>query len=248
MPLGRGLSLQRTYWIPMTIAIVLKPDFTATVSRGVLRIAGTFAGLLLATGLFHLIHTGVGTDIALMAVFTFLLRWNGPANYGVFVTALSAMIVLLIATTGVAPKDVIAARAVNTAGRRRARPDRVRALAYMGAHAGGARAGRHDRRLSRLFQNGDRRVLRRPHHGHRPRPRRRPARAFQRRSLGRPHERRARHRARPSQYAERHPGELAQLCARRDGARIGPLPDPPGARARRHAPGSPKKWRQRSKP
>ena len=113
--LGRGLSLQRTYWIPMTIAIVLKPDFTATVSRGVLRIAGTFAGLLLATGLFHLIHTGIATDIALMAVFTFLLRWIGPANYGVFVTALSAMIVLLIATTGVAPKDVIVARAVNTA-------------------------------------------------------------------------------------------------------------------------------------
>ena len=113
--LGRSLSLQRTYWIPMTIAIVLKPDFTATVSRGVLRIAGTFAGLILATALFHFVHTGVLTDILLMTAFTFLLRWIGPANYGVFVTALSAMIVLLIATTGVAPKEVITARAENTA-------------------------------------------------------------------------------------------------------------------------------------
>jgi uncharacterized membrane protein YccC len=113
--LGRGLNLQRTYWIPMTIAIVLKPDFTGTFSRGVLRIAGTFAGLILATVLFYFIHSGTATDIALMAVFTFLLRWAGPANYGIFVTALSSMVVLLIATTGVPPHDVIRARAINTA-------------------------------------------------------------------------------------------------------------------------------------
>jgi uncharacterized membrane protein YccC len=113
--IGRALTLQRTYWIPMTIAIVLKPDFTTTFSRGVLRIAGTLAGLALATGLFHFVHTGPVADIALMCVFMFLLRWVGPANYGIFVTALSALVVLLVASTGVAPQDVIVARAVNTA-------------------------------------------------------------------------------------------------------------------------------------
>lgn len=113
--LGRSLSIQRTYWLPMTIAIVLRPDFTTTVSRGVLRLAGTFAGLVLATVLFHFVHTGLAADVILMGVFTFLLRSIGPANYGIFVTALSAMIVLLVATTGVAPKDVIIARAINTA-------------------------------------------------------------------------------------------------------------------------------------
>jgi uncharacterized membrane protein YccC len=113
--LGRSLSLQRTYWIPMTIAIVLKPDFTSTFSRGVLRVGGTLAGLVLATALFHFFHIGPGTDIALMAVFTLLLRWVGPANYGIFVIAVSALVVLLIAVTGVAPGDVIAARAMNTA-------------------------------------------------------------------------------------------------------------------------------------
>lgn len=112
--LGRALTVQRTYWVPMTIAIVLKPDFTATFSRGVLRLAGTFAGLVLATALFHFLHTGVTADIALMGVFMFLLRWVGPANYGIFVTALSAMVVMLVAMTGVAPRDVIAARAINT--------------------------------------------------------------------------------------------------------------------------------------
>lgn len=112
--IGRALSLQRTYWIPMTIAIVLKPDFAATFSRGVLRIFGTFAGLIVATALFHFFHTGIATDIALLGIFTFLLRWIGPANYGIFVIALSALIVLLIAPSGVAPRDVIVARAINT--------------------------------------------------------------------------------------------------------------------------------------
>ena len=113
--IGLALNLQRTYWLPMTIAIVLKPDFTATFSRGILRIAGTFAGLLLATGLFHFLHTGISSDIALLAVFAFLLRWVGPANYGIFVIAISAFVVLLVAMTGVDPQPVIAARALNTA-------------------------------------------------------------------------------------------------------------------------------------
>src|SRR5215472_7869554 len=112
--LGRALSVQRTYWIPMTIAIVLKPDFTATFSRGVLRLVGTLAGLVFATALFHFVHTGLAGDIALLGIFMFLLRWVGPANYGIFVAALSAMVVLLVAITGVAPRDVIFARALNT--------------------------------------------------------------------------------------------------------------------------------------
>ncbi len=111
---GLSLNLQRTYWLPMTIAIVLKPDFTATFSRGILRIGGTLAGLLVATALFHFLHTGVGSDIALLAVFAFLLRGIGPANYGIFVIMVSSLVVLLIATTGMDPNPVIAARAVNT--------------------------------------------------------------------------------------------------------------------------------------
>ena len=112
--IGRAIVLQRTYWIPMTIAIVLKPDFTSTFARGALRIGGTIVGLIFATLLFHVVHTGVSTDIALMAAFTLLLRWAGPANYGIFVFAVSGLVVLLIAVTGVAPANVIAARAMNT--------------------------------------------------------------------------------------------------------------------------------------
>jgi uncharacterized membrane protein YccC len=98
----------------MTVAIVLKPDFTTTFTRGVLRLAGTFAGLALATVLFHAISPTPVTLAVGIAVFVFLMRWAGPANYGVMVTALTALVVLLFATTGVAPAELIAARALFT--------------------------------------------------------------------------------------------------------------------------------------
>jgi uncharacterized membrane protein YccC len=110
----RSTGWHRAYWGPMTVAIVLKPDFTTTFTRGVLRLAGTFAGLALATVLFHAISPTPVTLAVGIAVFVFLMRWAGPANYGVMVTALTALVVLLFATTGVAPAELIAARALFT--------------------------------------------------------------------------------------------------------------------------------------
>jgi uncharacterized membrane protein YccC len=113
--LGRGFYWQRSYWLPMTIVLVLKPEFTTTFSRGLLRIGGTVAGLLLATALFHLLPLTVASQILLIFAFTFLLRWAGPANYGILAIAVSALIVLLIAVAGISPKSVIWARGWNTA-------------------------------------------------------------------------------------------------------------------------------------
>ena len=113
--LGRGFSLHRSYWLPMTIAIVLKPDFASTFTRGVLRLTGTFVGLIFATGLFHLLPASPVAQSAAIVALMFVLRCWGPANYGLFVTAVTGMIVLLIAMVGVSPKEVIVARGLNTA-------------------------------------------------------------------------------------------------------------------------------------
>jgi uncharacterized membrane protein YccC len=113
--IGRMVSWRRTYWLPMTVVLVLKPEFTATFTRGLLRIAGTIVGLLLATGLFHMFQLHVPEQIILIFAFVFLLRWLGPANYGIFGIVVSALIVLLLAIGGIPPKDVIWARGINTA-------------------------------------------------------------------------------------------------------------------------------------
>jgi uncharacterized membrane protein YccC len=64
--------------------------------------------------MFHFLPPGVGLEVVLIGAFVFLLRWIGPANYGIFGIAVSALIVLMIAITGVAPKNVIWARGLNT--------------------------------------------------------------------------------------------------------------------------------------
>lgn len=112
--LGRSISWRRAYWLPMTIVLVLKPEFTTTFTRGLLRISGTIAGLLVATALFHFLPASATVQIVLIFLFVFLLRWIGPANYGIFGIAISALVVLLLAIAGVAPKDVIWARGINT--------------------------------------------------------------------------------------------------------------------------------------
>jgi uncharacterized membrane protein YccC len=111
---SRSLETPRAYWLPMTTVLVLKPEFTVTFTRGLLRIAGTIVGLLLATAMFHFLPAGIGLEVVLIAAFVFLLRWVGPANYGIFGVAVSALVVLMIAITGVSPKSVILPRGLNT--------------------------------------------------------------------------------------------------------------------------------------
>src|SRR6266404_1357143 len=113
--LERGFYWHRSYWLPLTIVLVLKPEFTTTFSRGLLRIGGTIVGLFLATALFRFLPESLALHIILIFVFTLLLRWVGPANYGIFAVAISALVVLLIAITGVSPKELIWARGINTA-------------------------------------------------------------------------------------------------------------------------------------
>jgi uncharacterized membrane protein YccC len=112
--IARYFSLPRPYWLAMTVALVLKPDFGSTFSRGILRLAGTYAGLILATVLFHFVSPAVPIHVLWIGILAFIQRSLGRANYGLLVTVISAVIVFLFSLTGVVPKDVIAARAVNT--------------------------------------------------------------------------------------------------------------------------------------
>jgi uncharacterized membrane protein YccC len=113
--LGHGFNLARSYWLPMTVAIVLKPDFTSTYSRGLLRLGGTFLGLGVATALFHIEPTSMPLQIGILGVFVFLLRGYGSANYGFFVIGITAIVVQEMSMAGVAPASVVGARALNTA-------------------------------------------------------------------------------------------------------------------------------------
>ncbi|AJQ87152.1 FUSC family protein [Xanthomonas oryzae pv. oryzicola] len=106
----RWQPLPHGFWIPMTTAIVLKPDFGGTFSFGALRVAGTFVGLLLATLLAHLAMDGASIRLVLLTLFCLGFRLLTQVNYGIGVAFLTGMLVLLLSFEGVSPGEAVGAR------------------------------------------------------------------------------------------------------------------------------------------
>lgn len=111
----RVSGIAHGYWIPMTAAIVLKPDFAGTFSFGLLRVIGTMLGLVLVTALVHYAFGGVWERVALLALFAFSFRLLTTVHYGIGVMMLTGLVVLLFSFDGVPPGDLLAARGIGTA-------------------------------------------------------------------------------------------------------------------------------------
>src|SRR5215469_4373355 len=112
--IGRLLAAPHGYWIPMTVAIVLRADYGATFSYGLLRVAGTVVGLLLTTALLHFLPPGPWPRLVVMAVLCATFRYFGTVHYGVAVTALTGMVVLLLALAGEPAAPTMVSRLIAT--------------------------------------------------------------------------------------------------------------------------------------
>lgn len=110
----RGLNMPHGVWIPMTAAVVIKPDFGGTLRFGVLRVAGTFAGLMLTTVLAHYAMQGVGLRLLLMAALCMGFRLLAQVNYAIGIALLTGMVVLLLSFRGMGPAEAVHARLVAT--------------------------------------------------------------------------------------------------------------------------------------
>jgi uncharacterized membrane protein YccC len=110
----RALQVPHGAWIPMTAAVVIKPDFGGTLRFGLLRMAGTFAGLLLTTLLAHYAMQGVSLRLLLMAALCMGFRLLAQVNYGIGIALLTGMVVLLLSFRGMAPADAVHARLLGT--------------------------------------------------------------------------------------------------------------------------------------
>lgn len=111
----RLAGIPHGYWIPMTAAIVLKPDFAGTFTFGLLRVLGTILGLVLVTALIHYAFGGVWERVALVAAFAFGFRLLTTVHYGIGVTMLTGLVVLLFSFDGLPPGDILQARGIATA-------------------------------------------------------------------------------------------------------------------------------------
>jgi uncharacterized membrane protein YccC len=110
----RFAGISHGYWIPMTAAIVLKPDFAGTFSFGLLRVVGTLLGLALTTALVHFAFGGEWPRVILFIVFCFGFRILTTMHYAIGVMLLTSLIVILLSFEGLAPGETMMARAVGT--------------------------------------------------------------------------------------------------------------------------------------
>ncbi len=93
-PIGHG------YWLPLTVMIVLKPDFATTFTRGIARSAGTLVG----AGLVTVLVAGLRPGPIGLVILTIALYWAAvtilTANYAVFSAFIASLVVVLLAFVG----------------------------------------------------------------------------------------------------------------------------------------------------
>ena len=88
------LPLQRSYWVPLTVAIVFKPDYGSVFARALQRGIGTVVGAVAGAALLVLVH-GAWLLIP-FAVLAALLPFGRSRNYGLLATFLTPLVVVLI--------------------------------------------------------------------------------------------------------------------------------------------------------
>jgi uncharacterized membrane protein YccC len=107
------VPLQRSYWMLLTVAIVLKPDFGSVFARAVQRGLGTLLGVVIGAGLLLIVPTG-SYLLPFIAVFAATLPYAVRRSFGMFSTFLTPLAVLLIDLGSPQGSTILTTRLVDT--------------------------------------------------------------------------------------------------------------------------------------
>ena len=92
---SQALPLQRSYWVVLTVAIVLRPDFGSVFARALQRGMGTVVGAVVGAVVLIIVPAGPLLLIP-CAFFAGLLPYGRDRNWGLFSTFLTPLVVILI--------------------------------------------------------------------------------------------------------------------------------------------------------
>ncbi|MCX2970972.1 MULTISPECIES: FUSC family protein [Streptomyces] len=98
--LGQALPTGHGYWIGLTVVMVLRPDFSATVERGAARLVGTVAGVALGGVVLALAHPGPYPAAALAVGSVLLLYALMRTGFMVISACTGAYVVFLLGIAG----------------------------------------------------------------------------------------------------------------------------------------------------
>ena len=93
--LSEVVPLQRSYWVVLTVAIILKPDYGSVFVRAVQRGIGTVAGAVLGAAILAVVPYGPWLLLP-FGVLAALLPYGKSRNFGLSATFLTPLVVLLI--------------------------------------------------------------------------------------------------------------------------------------------------------
>jgi uncharacterized membrane protein YccC len=111
--LGWVLRLQYPYWVALTVAIVLKPDFGSVFGRAVLRGLGTLAGVLLGAAVLAFDPRG-WVLVLLVALIAGALPIGKERNYGMFSTFVTPLVIVQLDLARAGDWGLVLARLLDT--------------------------------------------------------------------------------------------------------------------------------------
>jgi uncharacterized membrane protein YccC len=114
MLLGRYFASDRGYWIPLTAALVLKPDLQTTFFRGFARIGGTLAGAVVASLVIAVARDSPALQVAGILVATAAAYVTFNPNYALFTVAITSFVVMVLRMRGLPGTTTIATRLLDT--------------------------------------------------------------------------------------------------------------------------------------
>lgn len=107
------LPTERPYWVLLTVAIVLKPDFGSVFGRAVQRGVGTLLGVLLGSALLAVLGRSPWLLVA-MALTAAVVPWARAANFGLFSVFQTPVIILMLDLSLPSDAGLVVERLVDT--------------------------------------------------------------------------------------------------------------------------------------
>jgi Fusaric acid resistance protein-like len=110
----RAAGLPHGYWGVLTIFIVLRPDYSSTLYRGLQRAAGTVVGAGLGVLTVQLVHISISALLAGIAVSLLAAYAVFTVNYLLYAVFLTDFVVVLLALLGLPPGPTAIDRLIGT--------------------------------------------------------------------------------------------------------------------------------------
>jgi uncharacterized membrane protein YccC len=106
--------VERGYWIALTVILVLRPDFSTTLTRGIARIVGTLLGAVLMTLLISQLAPSQAILVLIDAIVGYLAFSFLFVNYALFSVFVTIEVVILLAFVSSPVPETAIYRAINT--------------------------------------------------------------------------------------------------------------------------------------